>query len=201
VSLPLTAGLLALGPLLLRTVFGEEYAAAGPVLLVMAVVFPILPLNSLCSGVLHGMGRIRPILAASAVATAVNVTLALLLIPGMGAVGAALANGGAQLTAVVAMLMAVRRVLPDVGVHVRSLIGGLLTSAGTYAAAAAIGAALGGALGIVAGSLAGLTVYGVLARLLRVLAPEDARWVEAELGHRLGGAVGWAARRLGGRVS
>jgi O-antigen/teichoic acid export membrane protein len=197
-ALPMTAGLVALGPLLVRTVFGGEYAEAGLPLVIMAAVFPLLPLNSMCGGVLQGLGRIRRILLASAVATVVDIGLALLLIPRYGATGAALANSGAQLTAVVVMVAATVRLLPGLTLHVRPLLANAIASAGSGAAAYAAGDAVGGPAGLGAGIVAGVLVYAAGAAALRVLSTEDARWLDAELGHRLGGGVGRLARAFGG---
>jgi O-antigen/teichoic acid export membrane protein len=200
-SLPLAAGLLALGPLLLRVVFGEDYAPAGPVLQLMAVVLPILPLSAMCSGVLHGLDRIRSILLASVVATVVNVVLALTLIPAHGAIGAAIANGGAQLTAVVFMLRAALAALPDVSLRLRALLPALVATVLCGFTAFAIGQTLGGAFGLVLGSALGAVVFLGSAGVLRILDEEDARWIDEALGARVGGRVGRVARAWGGIAS
>jgi O-antigen/teichoic acid export membrane protein len=192
------AVLLGLGPLLLRTVFGEEYAEAGLPLVIMAAVFPLLPLNSMCGGVLQGVGRIKPILAASVLATVVDIVLAVLLIPRHGAAGAAAANSGAQLTAVLVMVGVTVRLLPPVTIHLRPLVATATASTLCGAAGFLVGSTLDGATGLVAGSAAAGVVFVAAAAVLRILAEEDARWIDETFGGRLGGTVGLLARRFGG---
>jgi O-antigen/teichoic acid export membrane protein len=194
--LPMTTGLLAVGPALLVAAFGEEYAEAGVPLLIMTAVFPLLPLNSMCSGVLQGLGRIRPVLIASGVATVVNVVLALLLIPPSGAVGAALANSGAQLTATVLILAATLQGLPDVVLRLRSVLKTAVAAALCGVVAYVLGRWLPGLAGLALGVAAGVAVFVAVGATLRILPADDAAWLDSSLGGRLGGTVGRVVRRM-----
>ena len=95
-SFPLTAASAAVGPALLVLVFGEEYRDTGAVLLVMITAYPFVPLVSLGEALLHGLGRLRMPLLAMAFAAAVDIALAVLLVPELEAIGAAIANVGGQ---------------------------------------------------------------------------------------------------------
>jgi O-antigen/teichoic acid export membrane protein len=197
--LPMTAGLLAVGPRLLTAAFGSEYADAAAPLLIMTLVFPLLPLNSMCSGVLHGLALIRPVLVASGVATVVNVALALLLIPDGGAVGAAWANSGAQLTAAVLMLTATLRALPDARLHLRSVLPTVLASALCGGAAYLVVQGVPGLLGVVLAIGAGVATFGLAATILGILPADDAAWLDGAMGARLGGVVGKGVRLVARR--
>jgi hypothetical protein len=129
----------------------------------------------------------------------VDVVLAFALVPGHGAVGAAVANAAAQLTSGIPMILyAVRAV--------GSIEWGLGTSARAAFAAGAGGLAawatdlaLPEPAGLVVGGFAGLGVFLVVASTLGVLSPGDARWLADAEGFRLRGLVGRLAQRLARR--
>jgi O-antigen/teichoic acid export membrane protein len=191
-TLPLTAGVLAVGPLLLRLVYGSEYARAGRVLLVLMAAFPLLPLYHLGTGLLTGLGRQRDIVTANLVAAAVNIALDVALIPGRGALGAAIANAGAQAAgSLLVMAYAVRRVRIDwrATVLARSVVAG----AATFAAAYAVVRAVDGWPALLLAVLAGAVAYGLVAATVKVLSDDDATWLAGSAGGRLAPA----ARLLG----
>jgi O-antigen/teichoic acid export membrane protein len=194
-SLPVTAVSFALGPTLLLVVYGEEFRDTRSVLLIMLAPFPLLPLLSLSRSVLAGLGRLRVPLTVETGAAVLNVALAFLLVPGHGAVGAAIANVAAQATAAVLVLAySLKEVRPAAW---RPL-------ALWRAAVAAVAAGLAGwamvlllpdLAALVAGSAAAAAVFVVLAFALRILPPEDAVWLDEHAGSRLGGLVGTFCRR------
>lgn len=187
--LPLTAGVLVVAPRALTVVYGAEYARAGRVLSVLVLVLPLVALFHLSSSVLAALGRVRSILTANLVATALLVPANLLLVPRYGAVGAAIANAAAQTAACVVAVASTRRELPVLHWGAPGLVRAVLASFGV-AGVAAVGVNLfSGMLGAVAGSLAGLVLFGLLARSLRLVPAVDASWLDERAGSSLGGIV------------
>jgi O-antigen/teichoic acid export membrane protein len=197
--LPMTAGLLAIGPQLVQAAFGEEYRDAGVPLLILTAIFPLLPLSSLCAGVLHGLGRIRPILVATAVATAVNLVLAFSLIPGRGAIGAAIANSAAQMTAATLMLAATLRTLSGVSLRLRSILSAAVASLLCGLVAFAIGQNVAGLGGLLLAIACGILTFGIAATGLRIVPADDAAWLDEALGARFGGSLGRVIRLMSPR--
>jgi O-antigen/teichoic acid export membrane protein len=58
VTFPLTAGALALGPEALRLAYGDEYEGTRAILVILLLPFPLIPLMSLATAVLIGLGRL-----------------------------------------------------------------------------------------------------------------------------------------------
>lgn len=196
-SLPITAGALAVGPTALQLVFGADYQSATVPLLIMLAIFPVLPLMNLASAMLWGLGRVQVWLTICGVASVVNVTLALLLIPRYGAGGAALANSGTQITAAVAIVLYACRYTGSIVWHVRSL-----TRFGLAAVVAGVGGWVGvstipGLFGLLAGMGAGATAFVVVLAWCRPLPAVDTDWLESSFGRFFGNRVGWAVRRIG----
>jgi O-antigen/teichoic acid export membrane protein len=186
VALLLTALALALGPEAVRVVYGEEYRRAGDVLVLLLVAFPVVALVSPSRGLITGFGRRRFPVTVGAFAAAVNIGLDLLLIPGHGAIGAALANALAQVAGGIPIVAyAAYQVRP---VHWAPGA----TARAALAAAVAGGLAylglrlLGGAPGLVLGGLLGVGAYVALVVPLGLLPAEDASWLDDLAGRRDG---------------
>jgi O-antigen/teichoic acid export membrane protein len=199
--LPMTAGAMALGPAALRLVYGRDYSDAGPVMVILLSAFLAVPLFNLTSGLLTGLGRARVLLMAVLVAAVVNISLDILLIPDHEAVGAAVANGTAQLTAAV---FVVAYVLARVG----SLSWGVATIGRTAVAAVASGVAalvavrsLGDLPGVLVGTVAGAAVFTVVAAAIGVVDHQDREWLHDSLLPRLPGRVAGVARPVIDRFS
>lgn len=190
-SLPMATGGIALGPVLLQLVYGDEYRRAGVVIAVLLAVFPLVPLYHLASGILQGVGRIKPLLAVNAVAGVVTLTLSALLVPRHGALGAAVANALAQATGSILALRAARRVVPALAwTKVPDLWRPIAAAFGTGGAALASLSALGsGVAGLSVGVVAGVAAFAGLAVVLRIVSPEDAMWLRDHAGSRFGGMV------------
>ena len=193
ITWPLVAGFAVVGPGLLTLAYGSAYSDAGAVLLAMLAPLLLQPMLRLSEGVLYGLGRVNFIVKALIAGTVVDVALALLLVPGLEAVGAAIANGFAVLVAgIPCLVLAARLHRPSVvffGPLARTVV-----LAACVAGAAWAGALVGVVLGVVCGVAVG--VLGALA--LRPLQREDAVWLADALGST--GARGVAAgfvRRLG----
>jgi O-antigen/teichoic acid export membrane protein len=194
-TLPVTAIAFAIGPTLLLVVYGEEFRDTRTVLLIMLAPFPLLPLLSLSRSVLAGLGRLRVPLTIETGAAVLNVVLAFLLVPGHGAVGAAIANVAAQATsAVLVLAYSLAEVRPAVW----------RPFALWRAAVAALAAGLAGwaivlllpdVAALIAGTAVAAAVFVGLAFALKILPREDAIWLSDHAGTRLGGLVGAFCRR------
>jgi O-antigen/teichoic acid export membrane protein len=193
-TLPLTALGLALGGPLIELVYGSEYEGVEPVLVVMLLFFPALPVAILANATLVALARQRAIVIALSSAAVVNVVLNLLLVPRYDAVGAALANGVAQLVAATPVFVQASRLLSPVEWAPRALVANAVAAGGMGGAAFAVVSWLGGVAGVVTGAVAGGVVFTILGWALRLLTRDDARWLEELAGRRLGGTVGLAAR-------
>jgi O-antigen/teichoic acid export membrane protein len=192
-TLPLVAGVAVTGPALLTLAYGEAYAGAGSVLLVMLAPVILQPMLRLSEGILYALGRVRFIVIAGLFATAADLLLAFLLIPSMDAVGAAIANGVAILVAgVPALALAVhlhRPVSLPAGPLLRALLVALAVAGASWAALS---------VGTLVAVVAGVLAFFVVAFVVRPLSAQDAEWLSDALGR--GGARGVAAgfvRRIG----
>jgi len=76
----------------IEIVYGSEYAAGGPVLMVLAVGFAVKNILSIHNSILEGVGQSKILSFNSAIAAITNLLLNLLLIPSMGMIGAAVAT-------------------------------------------------------------------------------------------------------------
>ena len=195
-SLPVTAGMLALGPDALRLIYGDDYSGTEPVLRIMMVVFPVLPLLNVCYALMIGLGRMRALVLGNAAAAVVNIALAVILIPPYDARGAAVANSVAQVVVAAALIGYTRRLIGPLHPSWRSLALGLIASGAGGLAAFGVVSALGGVVGVLLGLIAGVAIFAGFAVALRILPPQDAEWLEHVSGDRLGGSVARAARLL-----
>jgi O-antigen/teichoic acid export membrane protein len=177
IAIPVTAAVLALGPEALRLVYGDEYSHTGEVLRLMVVTLPLLPLMNVSNALLVGMGLAKPMLVAGAVAALVNVALALVLIPSHDAVGAALANVGAQTVVGLGVLAYASRLVGEVPIDAGPLLRITVASVAGGLVAWALVSELPEIVGLVAGLAAGAVVFALAARLVGIISPEDAAWL------------------------
>jgi O-antigen/teichoic acid export membrane protein len=176
-ALPLTAAAFAVGPALVQLVYGDSYKRAGTVLLVLVAPFPILGIMNVSNALLAGIGRIIPPVVIGVVATVVNLSLDFLLIPRYDAVGAAIANIAAQLTAAMPVILLASRSAGRIPFATGSLI--------RIAAAAALGGvaarltvdALGAQVGVVLGLIVGAAIFAGAVYASRALLREDVEWL------------------------
>lgn len=189
-ALPLTALALALGPAFLGVVYGGEFHGAGPVLLIMLALMPIVPVVNLSAVFLGGLGRVWFPVIAGAVASAINIALDLVLIPHFDAIGAAVANTVGQLAVGVPVVVYACRILGDVRWELPVLARSVLSSAGAGLAALAGVVLVDGVGGVLLGLAFGVIVIVALAASLNVLPHEDAAWLHEAAGRLLGGRVG-----------
>jgi O-antigen/teichoic acid export membrane protein len=198
-SLPMSAAAVALGPGALSLVYGNEYSDAGTLLVMMASTLPIISLIGVSRALMGGLGREKAQLAIGVVAAVVNIVLDLVLIPAHGAIGAAIANAAAQVSAAVPYLVYCSRALNGVDWQAGALARAALASLVMGAAALGVHAALGGFAGVLAGGIAATVVFALAAWALRIVPEGDAEWIDSSFGARLGGAVGRMARAMARR--
>jgi O-antigen/teichoic acid export membrane protein len=174
IGFPLGLGGALFAAPLLGLLFGSAYLPAAPVLAILMLSAGAVALAHPAVAVIVSKERYRFLLAASALLAAANVGLDLLLIPRLGAVGAALANSSVQLLAVaidlafVSCLLAVR--LP-VGNLVRCLVASTL--AFIPAALLAWWPVGGSLLALGLGGLTFLALYPLCLAALGVFVSED----------------------------
>ena len=184
------AGLLGVGPRLLEVAYGQDFRTAGPEFLVLVALLPFAAVAGVTHALLVGLGRFRIVLAAGAVAAAVNLTLDVLLVPDHAGIGAAVANNAAQLVAGLPVLVVALRAVGGVAWPGRAMglvvLTALATGATAAAATTAVDGAAGAVLGLSLGGAAGLV--GLSAALRRQ--PEDADWLASVLPGRFGTIAG-----------
>jgi O-antigen/teichoic acid export membrane protein len=186
VTLPLTAAALALGPELIEEVYGRNFAGAGTPVRILLLAFPVIGLSSLATSLLAGLGKIRLPIVANAVAAAVDVGLALALVPALEAKGAAIANAAAQGTFGILVLVFAGQLARPVDWRPGMVVRAAAASAGAGIAAWAVVSSLDGFPGLALGGAAALVAFAALAPSLRIVAADDARWAEQAFGGRVG---------------
>jgi O-antigen/teichoic acid export membrane protein len=129
-------------------------------------------------------------LLANAAAAVVDVGLAVALIPSFDAVGAALANIGGLLTYGAVVNLSTARLARPIVLEPRSLGRGVVAAGLAGLGGWAVISEVAGLLGLIAACVVIIAVYAGLARTLRILPRGDAFWLDAALGHHLGGRIG-----------
>jgi O-antigen/teichoic acid export membrane protein len=173
----IAAGAAALGPELLQLVYGDQYQGVRSVFLILVAPLPILPLLTTTDAVLFALGRLRFLIIVGLSATVVNIGLDLLLIPALDAVGAALANVGAQLAAGIPGLVYMTRLLGPPELPLGATLRSMAMAAVTGGCAFGVVEAVGGAAGVAAGLIVGGLAFAAAGMVLRPLADDDATWL------------------------
>jgi O-antigen/teichoic acid export membrane protein len=163
-------------------------------LLILVAPFPLIPLIQYGRSFMTGLGRLRASFAMNMFAAVANIGLDFALIPGHGAIGAAVANATAQLVAGIPVLVYMTRHLNGLEWRRGAVVRTAVCSAAAGGVAWAVGRALGGAGGLAAGLLAGILVFAAFGRIARPLVRDDAAWLDAAVGGGLHGGVGRAVR-------
>jgi O-antigen/teichoic acid export membrane protein len=189
-TFPVTAVALALGPTLLKLVYGNQFAGTRDVLRILLVTFPLIPMMDISNALLLGLGRRWPQVIIGVVAAGANIAFDLLLIPRHGAVGAALANSCAQLVGAVPIIVYANWAVGWTKWHPSSLGRSAVAAAASGGAAVVVLSLFSEVPGVLLGFVAFCVSFGVLAWALGVLAPDDGRWLDETIGHALGGFVG-----------
>ena len=192
-TLPLTTGALAVGPESLKLVYGSDYGGTGTVLRLLLIPLPLVCLLGLASAVVMALGKLK-INLLTMLAALLNIGLDIALIPGHGAVGAAVANACAQVAGSAPMIVYATLTVGGRVFSGRFLGKAAVVAAGTGITALAAVESLGGVLGVLVGVAIGIAAFVALSRLLRVLPAGDAAWLDQAAGSRLRGSVGKACR-------
>jgi O-antigen/teichoic acid export membrane protein len=186
VTMPIAAATAALGPEAIRLLWGDAYGPTREPLLIMVAASLLTPVTVLASSLLAGLAHVRLPLVATAAAGIVDLGLAAALVPHHGAVGAAIANGAAQATAGVPMIVYSARIAGPIDWGWGSLVRCAGVSAAGGAVAWGVSAGVGGAAGLILGLLAGSAVFFGLAAAAGLLSREDAAWLSDVVGSRAG---------------
>jgi O-antigen/teichoic acid export membrane protein len=173
VSLPLLVGMACLAGPMVLLLYREPYRPLIPTLMVVSLLAIPKALSAIPTQLLQATERQGFLILWGCICGAVNIVLDILLVPGYGAIGAALANGLAQLLAAIGTWIFVWRVmrldlrLKDFG---RIFASGAVMAAGVVA----INRSLPGYLGMAASIAAGAVIWAAALRLFRVLDGNDA---------------------------
>jgi len=183
-GLPITAAGAALGPELLRLLYGQRYAGTGDVLLIIMLTVPLAPLGGASSALLVGYGRVRSPIAISAVAAAVDVGLAIALVQRWDAIGAAVANTCASVVATALLLGAAARLVGGIDLGWSSILRVCAISA-VAAAAGRLVLLAGDGVGIfVLATLVLVVALAVGAMAVRAVPEDDASFLIRVVGRR-----------------
>lgn len=187
-TVPLAAAAVSLGPLALRSAYGSDYSQAGNVLALLAPVPLVLaPLAAVSSATLNALGVLRAPLLCGVFALIVTLVLDVVLIPGLDAVGAALANNGGQIAASLPLIYLAQRRLKTRWIRptlLRSLLVSCAAAAVTGWCGAVLEPVIGGLLALVCASVIGPFCFFGLATVLPVLDNDDAQWLTEALDGR-----------------
>jgi O-antigen/teichoic acid export membrane protein len=190
-SLPLTAAVVCLGPVLILVLYGSDYQLAADLVPLMGLSLILVTSGNLCATFWIGADRLRlPIIGAS-VGAVVDLSLAWLLVGDHGAWGAAIANLAGQTTMAVIMLVLTWRTAGRFPVMAGRWLGVLLYSAVVSAVVLAVIGAIGtgsGAAAVMA-LIAGVVLFIVLMLALGATAGfvhgADAAWLHEALPNKL----------------
>lgn len=177
-GLPLAVGAALLGTPLMRLVYGDAFAPAGPALGWLAAALGFIFLNYPLSFVLISGQRQGVNAAVSGLAVAVSVGINFLLVPRYGYLGAAAAAVITEAVLFAAYALAVQR-----GLLALNLLAPLLRVAAAAAVMAVPVWLLRGAHPLLA-IAAGAVVYAGALWLVRAVGPEDAAWLRGLLVRR-----------------
>lgn len=138
VTMPVAVGGALLAPLVVQRLFGPAYAAGAAALQVLVLAVPIGALREIAVASLIARHREQALLRVNTVATVVNVSLNVILIPRYGLVGAAWATVVSEVVRLGMALVAARQVIPGT-TPVVALLKCLLAGAGMGLAVTGLG--------------------------------------------------------------
>jgi O-antigen/teichoic acid export membrane protein len=113
-GVPFAALAALLGPFAIGLLFGSRYRdAAGPFAVLCAALW-LIAASSIIGTALIASGHLRPVLRQTVLSLAVNLVVLALLVPELGAYGAALATVACEVVALMVLWRAANRYLPGV---------------------------------------------------------------------------------------
>lgn len=172
-SLPLTFGVAALSPELIRLLYGSQYLPAIPVLTLLASFAAAKALMLPAQNLLVAENRQGTLLRVMSLTAGLNILLDLLWIPSHGALGAAWANCAAQTAACLGMWFVALRPHP-VRPPWPPLLRIFLCASALAGLAGAVSLSLPGLPGLALAATVASVAYPLLLRLTRALKPADA---------------------------
>lgn len=181
VALPMTAAIIGLGPTAVTAVYGGEFSRAADLVPWAALGVVLAPAGQLCISYWVGLGRLRPLIVAGLIGGAIDLGLALALIPGHGAAGAVVANLAGQSVAAVLLLAATLQALRPVDLRL-----GRWTATATASSVGAL-VLLGtqtvvpGIPGGVLGAALGAAAILLLGHVVGLIGPDDAAQLKVAL--------------------
>ncbi|MCU1616862.1 MAG: hypothetical protein JWO98_4402 [Frankiales bacterium] len=178
-----TAGLVALGPVLVTTLWGAQFAETGRIVPWLAVAMLGTPLAVLLDVYWTAVNRLRVVLVTGAVSAVIDVGLAAALVPSFGVPGAVAANVAGQLAWLAGLLLSSRRIpglLPPAAFLLRC-VGVLVTLGGAAWGATALLAPAGPLVSLAGGGIAFLAVLAALGRTVGLLTGPDIEWLDGLL--------------------
>lgn len=197
-TMPIAAAAAALGPEAIRLIWGRSYEGAVAPFLIMVATSLVTPLTVLGESLVAGLGHVGVPLLANAAAAAVDVGLALLLIPSHAAVGAAITNSVAQIAAGLPLIVYGARVAGPIRWEAGALVRMATVSGIAGVIAWALVRTVGGIGGLVTGLLVGFAAFVALGSFVRVLTRDDGAWLAGVLGGTAAGVPRWLALRFAG---
>jgi O-antigen/teichoic acid export membrane protein len=171
-SIPLHIIAVALAGPALLTLYGNKYAGA----IVVSTAAPLLCLPKAFLGPIQSLfesiDRQKFFLIATVIASFVDIGIAWYLIPSLGALGACIGSGAAQVTAV-GLMWAIGISRHHIHLPWRFFAKVTVISTASALAAYAVAMRLAPIWGLTLGSLASIAVFFVLAYAFKILEPED----------------------------
>jgi O-antigen/teichoic acid export membrane protein len=172
-TLPILIGIACIGGPFIRTIYGPQYLPAIPVFILMALLSIPKALLTPARSVLYATEELGFILTWGCVAGLINIVLDVLLIPGHGAIGAALGNGIAQTFAVLALAWHVLASYPVRISTAPMLRLGAATLAMAIVVVALVVTPISGALKLTLAIPGGAIVFAIVARISMMLQNHD----------------------------
>jgi O-antigen/teichoic acid export membrane protein len=172
VALPMFLGLAALSGPIVGTLYGVRYLPAAPVLGIAALFAIPKALRHPVEELLQAAEEQKFIILWFCVCGVLDMVLDLLLIPKHGAAGAAIANGSAQLLAVIGTWSRASYLL-GFSLRINTLCKTFLSGAVMATVVWTISVFLHHWVAMITGAITGLGVYCMMLRITRVLATED----------------------------
>jgi O-antigen/teichoic acid export membrane protein len=176
-SVPLLAGMACVS-LPVTRIYGEAFRPMAPVLAIVALMAIPKALLAAPTSLLQAAERQRSLILWGCIGGAVDIALDFLLIPGQGAVGAAIANGVGQAVAVAGVWLSAWRIA-RLRIRMRDIVP--IPAAGAIMAAAVIAVlrVAPGYAGLAVAIPAGAVAWILALRVLRALDADDAARLRA----------------------
>lgn len=171
-GVPLLFGLAALGKGVVGLLYGAQYAPAAGVLATVALLGVAKSTLYPVQAVYSATERLRTVLMVACIGGAIDILLDVLLIPRFGALGAAIANGTAQVYAAASLWFQASRTW-RLNYDLKTIRGVLLCGATMAAVIAPLAWLLRPIFAVALGGLIGVIVYAAMLRTIAVVSPAD----------------------------